>query len=377
MGSDRAVYLLMAAVMCCILLSAHGRSISIDRRGIVHAMGIDTSAEGYRVSLQIFQPAGTGADTAVDVTGANIAVAVSEGKTVSEAIAAAGSSTGKELFFGHLQLICLGSDITLDEPKELFAFAICGRNISPSTDLCMAEGKAEELMQLKLTEEETSAEALTSLLNTSVEYSQTVLCDLKSLLSDEGCAAMPVLSVKNVGDNEKSCGGNGEDTSDMPALSQSVELAGTAVFSPGGRIILDDKAALPAALLSGKAKKGSLVTVSDGEDVTSELDNCRRRRSICIENSRLILRTNITVSARPDHELDPEKSRMLSITAARELKESCASLQTKMLKKGIDIFGTEQLIKQRFPKLWLKYRSDTESLLYDVDVFVDVTVKVV
>ncbi|SFD23195.1 Ger(x)C family spore germination C-terminal domain-containing protein [Ruminococcus albus] len=368
--SDRAFYLLITSVLCCIILAAGGRSISIDRRGIVHAMGIDPCEKGYRVSLQIFQPAGSGSDTAVDVTGANVAVAVSEGKTVSEALSAAGSSAGKELFFGHLQLICLGSDIPLDDPTELFAFALGSKNISPSADICMAQGKAEDLMQLKLTEDETSAEALSSLITTSAEYSRTLSCDLKSLLSEEGNAAMPVLEVISEGDTDSS-------SADSPSISQSVRVEGTAVITREGKILLTENASLSAALLSGKANKGSIVTILDGESVTSELDNCHRHRTITIKNGRLILRTNITISSRPDHELDPEQSKKLSDVTASALESDCTALQSEMFQRGADIFGTSQLIKQHFPKLWLKYRDAPEKLLSAVEAHVNITVKVV
>ncbi|MCR5542121.1 MAG: hypothetical protein K6F71_15035 [Ruminococcus sp.] len=368
--SDRTIYLLVTAVLCCILLSARGRSISIDRRGIVHAMGIDPCDSGYRVSLQIFQPAGSGSDTAVDVTGANVAVAVSEGRTVSEALSKAGSSTGKELFFGHLQLICLGGDITLDDPRKLFAFALGGKNISPSAELCMAAGKAEELMRLKLTEDETSAEALSSLLATSAEHSRTLSCDLKTLLSEECTAAMPVLEVISGSDTDSS-------SADSPTISESVRITGTVVITEVGKTMLTENEALPAGLLAGKADKGSIVTDLGGENVTCELDNCHRHRTITAENGKLILTTDITLSARPDHELDPERSRELSTSMSHALESGCTALQSKMFQSGADIFGTIQLIKQHFPKLWLKYQNVPEKLISAIDTNVNITVKIV
>jgi spore germination protein KC len=333
-------------------------------------MGIDPCESGYRVSLQIFQPAGSGSDTAVDVTGANVTVAVSEGKTVSEALSKAGSSTGKELFFGHLKLICLGSEITLDEPRQLFAFALGGKNISPSAELCMAAGKAEKIMQLKLTEDETSAEALSSLLATSAEYSRTLSCDIKILLSVECTAAMPVLEVISEGESDSS-------SADVPTIYESVRIAGTAVITQGGKTMLTENDALPAALLAGKADKCSIVTDLNGESVTCELDNCRRHRAITAENGRLILTTDITLSARPDHELAPEQSRELSNVISHTLESECTTLQTKIFQSGADIFGTIQLIKQRFPKLWLKYQNAPEKLLSAIDINVNITVKVV
>lgn len=382
MRSDKAIYILLGTVLCCIMLSTFGKGISVDRRGLVHAMGIDRAEEGYRVSLQIFEPSGGGSDTAVDVTQPNVTVAVCEGKTVSEAVTAARSSTGKELFFGHLQLICLGSDTFPDDPEELFAFALGDKNISPSAYLCMAENTAEEIMQLKLTSEETSAEALTGLLDMGYEYSETLKCDLKTLMSaeDSEYVTLPVLgSVKS--DREDSSGqqSSSDDTegSGDTDISQIVRLAGTAIVGKDHKEILPDtEQALAAALLSNRADKGYTLTKIGAGQITSTLENCRTRRSVALKDGKLILTTRITVTARPDRVLNSRDSKALGDAAAAALEQDCLTLQKRLLAEGRDIFGTGRLISHSLPKLRLKYHDRLDKLLMSVEPRVEVKVKI-
>ena len=354
MTRDKRILPLLSAVMVCIMMSSFGRSISIDERGLVHAMGIDSTADGYRVTMQIFQSGGGGTDTSVDAAQPNITVAVSEGRTVGEAITAARSSTGKELFFGHLQIICLGSGLELGDPSELFAFATGDKNISPSAELCMSDSTAEDLMNVRLSEEEISSESLDGLLKVSCEYSDTVSCDLKGLPSAEGCTAMPVLKV--TGNQEDSSSGEGGSE-----VSQAVELAGTAVI--GADRMLTERQALAAAMLSGKADKGHIVSRLGGANVTSALENFHTKRSLSAENGRLVLVTEVTVTARHDRQLDSKESDELAAAVSAELEKECLALQIEMLGSGEDIFGTERLIKHRYPALWLKYADDSTALL--------------
>ena len=368
MNSDRTIYLLLTAVLLCIMVSTFGRSVSIDKRGLVHAMGIDKTDNGYKVSLQIFQPSGGGADTAVDVTRPNVTVAVSEGKTVGEAVSAARSRTGKELFFGHLQLICLGKDMSEDTRDELFAFAAGDKNISPSANICIAENTAEELMRVQLTEEETSAEALMSLLEVSSEYSDTISCDLKELLSEEGDTAIPMLSV-----TKKDSGDSSEEGS--TEVSEAVELSGTAIAGSG--TILDEREALAAAMLSGRADKGYTVTKTSAGKVTSSLDSFSVKRTVALTDGKLILKTDIELVAAPDLKMNSEQSRELGDKIAAELENDCIALQKKLLDEGLDIFGTSRLIKHELPKLWLEHNDDRAVLIKSAVPQIQVKVKVV
>ena len=364
--SRRTAYMLLAAVFICVMLSSSGSGISIDRRGLVHAMGIDSTGSGYRISLQIFQPSG-GAENSVDVTKPNVSVTVSEGKTVGEAVAAAGSSSGKELFFGHLQLICLGSDIKPDDPYGLFAFALGDKNISPSVDICCCSDTAEKLMQTKLTDEETSAQALCSLIKNGSNDSQTISCDLKELLSSQGCCAVPVLSVNEDAEDE-----SGENSK---ALSECVVISGTRVY--GSDITLDSRESAAAAMLSGRAKNGCTVTELDGNEITCIIEKCRRCRKLIDNNGVPVLYTKLTVSARPDRELDPEKSRELGEKISQELESECLALQNKLFSNGADIFGTVQLIRQRMPKYAVGHSNDIPAMIRSVRTVTEVEVKTI
>ncbi|MBQ8965801.1 Ger(x)C family spore germination C-terminal domain-containing protein [Ruminococcus sp.] len=367
MKQSRIVYLIVITVLACIIGSSFGRSVSIDRRGLVHAMGIDRTDSGYQVTLQIFRTGGGGADTAVDVSKPNVTCAVCEGKTVGEALANARSATGKELFFGHLQLICIGGGTPLDDPAELFAFALGDKNISPAVSLCMAENTASEVMEQRLSDKMTSAEALTSLLDVSCEYSDTLSCDLKELLGAEGCAAMPVLRVRTP-DNSEESSDSEEDSTD---ISESLELAGTAVIEADR--VLDKDEALAAAMLSGKADKGFAVTDIKGEKVTCELEDIKCVKRLYLAENTLHMKSTVTLVARADLPLDSDEALLLGEELSRKLTDSCSRFQKEMLYNNTDIFGITQLIKHRCPQIWLDYGSE---VLDDIGAECEIKVRV-
>lgn len=373
MQSGKHILLIPTAVLACIMCSSFGRSISIDRRGLVHAIGIDTAEHGYKVTMQIFQPTGGGADTAVDSTKPNITVAVSEGRTVGEAISAARSSTGKELFFGHLQLICIGRDVSLADPYALFAFALGDKNISPAAELCMAENTASELMEIHLSEEEISSEALSGVLKLSGEYTETVSCDLITLLTSDGHAAMPMLTA--LSEEKQNSSEQKEDSGDSGTeVSRSIKLKGTAVTESSD--VLDRQQATAAAMLCSKADKACVVSKIGNFSVTSSLEDISTHRTIDLNNGRLLLTNRITLTARPDRQLDSRESDALAQAISARFRNECDRLQTEMLSRGEDIFGISQLIKHKFPELWLKYADNTDTLLAAVSVHTDVLVKV-
>ena len=369
MKQKNRIYLLYAAVLTGVIFSTFGKAVSIDRRGLVHAMGIDRDSEGYRVTVQVFKPSGAGSDTAVDISQTNISTVTGRGSTVSEAAAQCRAVSGKELFYGHLQLICLGRDIDLTDPEELFAFALGDKNISPTAQICLAKDKASDIMEAELSTEETSAEALLSTLEVSEEYSRTVKCTLRDMLFAEkrGCTAMPVLEM------QKAPSVSGEKQKD-----DKVESVGTAIIKDGAvqDNIISPEDGTAAALLCGKAEKAAITTEYDGKIISCSLEDCKITQRASIENGRLHIMFDMTVTARPELDITPEKNDPMAEQISDELTDRCRLMLEETLGNGEDIFGIIQAIKHRYPKVWLRYRHDPEALLKAVTNDVHVTVKV-
>lgn len=121
------VVLFIAAVT--LLSSSFGRQVDIEERVLCHAMGVDYENGEYNVSLQVFKTQSMGSDTPLDVSQSNIQTVNCKGRSIRDAIEGCQYQLGREIFFGHLQIICFNKNIDLSSPEELFSFAIKDKNV--------------------------------------------------------------------------------------------------------------------------------------------------------------------------------------------------------------------------------------------------------
>ena len=176
-----AVVLFIAAVT--LLSSSFGRQVDIEERVLCHAMGVDYENGEYNVSLQVFKTQSMGSDTPLDVSQSNIQTVNCKGRSIRDAIEGCQYQLGREIFFGHLQIICFNKNIDLSSPEELFSFAIKDKNVFLGVELCLAENTAEELMNVQLTRGTMSSENFTQVIKMGVKNGITVECRLIDLLS--------------------------------------------------------------------------------------------------------------------------------------------------------------------------------------------------
>ena len=354
MKRAKGIYLLILAVLAGVMFSTFGKALSIDRRGLVHAMGIDVQGADYLVTVQVFKPSGAGAETSVDISQTNIQTVSGHGKTVSEAVAECRAVSGKELFFGHMQLICLGKDVDMSAPEELFAFALGDKNISPTAQICLAKDKASDIMEARLSSEETSAEALLSMLKVSCEYGRTVECTLRDMLSaaERECTILPVMEVIEKSED------SGEKSED-----DKVAPVGSAVIKDGvPHELIPPEKGLETALLCKKAKKGSIVAKLDGKQISCALEDSKVRWNLRTKDGKLHLTCDIELTARPDLEITPEENDPLAKQLSAEISKRCSKALDERLKNGEDIWGIKQMIKHYYPKLLLENKGSTDKL---------------
>ena len=349
------IHLLLTVLMAGIVMTSFGKNVDINSRALVHAMGIDKTPEGYEVTLQIFQPTGPGSSTAIDASQANIRAVSCSGSTIEKAIEDGRSQLGREPFFGHLQLICLGSGTDLSKPRELFRFVLEDRHIDLGTELCMSSSRAADIMNTKLSYAETSAEATGLILEKCEEYSRTVSCRLIDILSPEEdvCGAMPVLTAH-------------EDS--------SVETISTRLIAKGRQCPcdLDEEGALGVNILTGRAEKGSFTVKAQGGLTDISLEDLSISRRLEERGEELILRVSIegrTLISQGDRELILKK-------ADQRLAEICiGAKQVTLDENSCDVIGLRRMIRHSFPEKALANKGHTDKLYPSVKLELSVDLR--
>ncbi len=117
------------------------RSVQLNERAIVQAVGLDKEEDGYALTLQLFDPE-AGEETAT--SGGKILHV--KGKTISEAMRNANLQQGQEIFYGHTKLILFGDTIA----REGIAAAVDTFNSNPQfrpgMDMLVTDGKASQVL---------------------------------------------------------------------------------------------------------------------------------------------------------------------------------------------------------------------------------------
>lgn len=119
--------------------------VQLNERAIVQAAAIDTAAEGYLLTLQLFDPESASGDA---TSGGKILSC--EGRTVYEAVRQASMRSGQELFFGHTKLIVLGEDVAKNGISEAVSYFNGQTGSRPNIDILLAAGKAADLFEQPL-----------------------------------------------------------------------------------------------------------------------------------------------------------------------------------------------------------------------------------
>ncbi len=359
-----------------LLFSSFGRVLDIDDRVLVHAMGIDFANGEYNVTLQVFTTQGMGSDTPVDVSQSNIQVISRKGKTVREAIDGCQYELGKEIFLGHLQLICFGNTVDFSNPEELFSFAIKDKNVFLGVKLCMTENTAEELMNVQLTRGTMSSENFTKVIDMGVKNCITVECrliDFLSCINSPQYVAMPILteeqSAESGGSQEQQGGqasGQGGGQEQNSRQEPVIKISGTALIKNGE--VLDDylthSEASGTAWLMGKAKQYDMVIEYEDRRLDVKVTNDGRKIKLENKNGELIYKADITVLAHASMDVRTEEdSEKIAKLVNEQLKEYFYSAWDKTVKQnGEDIFGIWKMLRHQYPKSYMEYEDRLDEI---------------
>ena len=348
--------LLCAALIAIFVFSGYDHTVEIQDRLLCHALGIDYDGAEYEVTVQAFKPSGAGSDTPVDITKSNIEVAYGKGKTVSEALEECENQRGKDIFLGHLQLICLSRNIDLSQPKQLFEFCLKDRTVYLGVKICLSETTARELMEVELSNDMLATENYIDVIEKNAEKSRTVCCRLLDLLNLHGnaCALLPVLSVK-------------EPPEDKKELTEPVLIVSETAIVMNGKVLdktLEAQDIGAFCLLCGEGKQADIVLENEGNKFSVSVGKGASKVSIEQGSGILLYKARLTVVVHRLKDIDGSyDSKMIGDLVNNELREQLKIVfRTCVNENGADVFGIWKLVRQKYPKTFLEYKGDLKKL---------------
>lgn len=343
-----------AAALALVLFSLPDDH-NIENRLLVHAIGIDETDGGYDVCIQAFRSSGAGSDIPIDVSRSNVQLIKEHARTVTEALDKCSAQLGRDVFLGHLQVICFGRNTDFSSPEDLFSFALKDRSVFLGVEVCVAEDKAQKVIMKELERGAVSSENLFRAIREGLKGGRTVKCPMLSFLSgirSPQFFAVPVVELSEQGGDKK---------------EPVIDVTATAVIG-GGRVKeqLDDEESFGLTLLRDKAEHFDTVIEKDGRRTDVRFENADTDCELVRQGERLIFKAEITLSAKTalDVKGRPELSEE---ELSRYVQRIVRRAWDKTSGAGLDAVGVWRYVRQREPKLYLREKNRTGELVSEIE----------
>ena len=356
----RIWFFIISAMLAFCTAGSRDTVSSLDR-AMVHAVGIDADGENYKLTLQIFRPDSAGTDTQLDPAKANIFVITASAPTVGQALAECENRLGEFLFIGHNQLVVIGEDVSLENSRRLLAAFIRSKESYLGAEIACAEN-AEKLLSAELSEGAVAAQSIVGIIERHAENSDTVKCDLLTAAgAEDGTVVMPRLKVIKTG---------GEKT--VSAAEAEVYVYGKRSFT------LNKEECCGLTRLRRKCSETTLSVETAEGLLAVDADDCSCRRELTFDGSRLKLSLAVSAEIQNDQSIEVLTDREETARrCSRELTRRCGRAAALCRERQADLIGLSQLVRSRYPQLWLDLEGSFERILEitDIEVSAEVTVK--
>ncbi len=346
-----------------ILLPGCMRSIQLNERAIVQAVGLDWKDGEYALTLQIFDPEAAEGD---DTSGGKMLRV--EGKTISEAMRNANLKQGQEIFWGHTKLIIIGDQIARDGIEAVIDYFNADAQSRPNMDVLIADGEAGEVLSEPLDSTILPVLSTKMMLEGYQDNGKLVRSQLKGIAgSSENPSVGAYLPLTAFSGDEK---------------NPSIQIVGTAILSDGriaGTFSPEEtRGILWAAGEVGKTQ----LTLEDSSLGVTTLDVVDSDVTVAayIQDGAPFYQVSIRVKSNVSEELSPVRGLSLSERydryeeEQRQLvcRETEHALERLFHEISCDALGYANILMQQQPEYWKANGEDYAASLRNVQFSVTV-----
>lgn len=363
----RAFFFIMIALLGIIYYAA-GKPMEIADRVMVHAIGIDETAEGCKVTMQIFSPSDGGSETAIDPSQPNVSLIKGKGGSVSEAVHDCEKKLGGRIFIGQNRIILFGRNTDLSRTDELFGFFLSSSEAYLNTDCAAAESTAEKLLSEPIPSSSISSEKFVMMINSECERGCAVRCSLMQLMeamgSGEKCVMMPQFSAQQTKSGGKSDNGGEQQPSEKLTAETGIMMGKAAVFRDGRfcREITGEKAGI-IGMINGSGSSVYTEAEQGGRRLGKTYRAEARSVSAAEEDGKLVVRIRCSTEPLDEQYFPNSRERAAFNDAAREkLSREAEETAAELCAEGLyELLGAEAVLRRYFPAL-LREKGSAEEL---------------
>ena len=359
------IFFALAAMLLCGCEAGE-----VQRRIVVHALGIDPLGDGYEVSYQVFS-GGTSSEQGgpVDASESTVITLLAQGRTLYETEESLRLQTGKEVFMGDVELIVL-SDGLKDADITEFLRYFRRADVYLGVNVVFCRGSAGELIGQKLNQGSATAILLKGVVETAIDRgracSSRIIEISNSLGGGSSAAAIPVLSLEK----------EGGESEDSTVSDVTLGVFGSLLITKDGFAgEIGEDEAMGIRLLRGDVKELSVEVGTEKGIAALELKNMKIKRRISLENGAPFL--NIRIDGIYELRSSPDglKESDAVNAAEKQLLELCADAFEALQKTRCDFIELGKLLEKYEPEYAEAQSEDFGRAIEELTVSVEASLK--
>ena len=378
--------LIFALLAAMLLLCGCQPMGEVQRRIVVHALGIDSGERGYEISYQVFS-GGASDGAPVDADESTVITLLAQGSTLFECEESLRLQTGKDVFLGDVELIVISEELKNEDLTEFLRY-FRESDVYLGVNVVYCKDKAKDTIGAKLEQGSATAILLREVVEEAIRKGRAQsarIIEISNAIEYDGEAiAIPVLSLEKgeaSGKKEDDSSNKGEKSSseedkgeDSTVSDTTIGVFASQLVSPDGAgDTIDESTVMGVRLLRADAERAAIrVEVPQGT-ASVELTNIKIKRRLTLRGGfpELSVRINGIYEIRSlPTGADEEEIRQ---AAQRELTELCRKGAETL--QGGDLLQIGKMLRKYEPRYAESLDGDFSEVIPNTAVSVEVVLK--
>lgn len=354
------IALLLTACLLPLCMTGCIPAKELNQKLIVQAIGLDGADGEFVVTLQVYFPQSGGGQSFVDLSKPNNKVVQGRGETISQAVQDAEVSQGKQVFYGHNELIIVGNGLAREGISTISSFLNSFNELRPNIQILVAEDTAEKIVRAQIEGGILPAHVLQKAAASGEDTGYVTQCSLidvmKSLKGDGSQIYAPMVGLDQDADDKT------QAVFEKTAVFKNGQLAGTLNEEESRGLLWVDDEITRATILVENTGYGK---------ISCQITRASTKRRPQMQNGKILMNLRVSaraiISERVSGDVDPvldehidDIQRQICRTIEQEMEQA---LDAGLRRYHSDIFNFSGDISKYEPQYFLDHRDHWEDIL--------------
>ncbi|MBQ6863568.1 MAG: Ger(x)C family spore germination protein [Clostridia bacterium] len=341
-------------------------------RLIIEAIGIDTSEDGFEITVLALNTQQSGSANSTDTPDGVAKTYSAKGKTLASAFAAIDLISGQIPLYSQARVIILGKELTQNAPMTALNYFIREYTTRDDILLAAAESTAKQIININLGNNVLASKIIHSVLQSGSFNGMTVTMPMykfiSNLLNETDAAILPIVKI----------------TKDEETKTESIGIEGSLLFAAqNSNAVLDNEQTKGLLIANDKFDSGPIEIDYKGSKVSIAVQRCSTLITL-LEKPELKYTIDISLSC-DIIEFNAPLHRELSMNDVEKLRMATENKIHSIVKNTIgkavrenkcDILSLGRMLKKKSTDSYNSAIKDYNSFLATIPIEIHTTAKI-